>query len=125
MDDKRLIIGLVEQVTLENGKKYRAKIDTGADSSSIDKRLAQSLGDKKIISHKIIRSALGKHKRPTILLKIKFQGIMFEEKFTISDRSKLKYKVLIGQDILKKEGFFINPRKNYRTNNEESLDKWV
>jgi len=125
MEEKRLIIGLVEQVTLENNKKYRAKIDTGADSSSIDKRLAQSLGDKKIISHKIIRSALGKHKRPTILLKVKFQGIMFEEKFTISDRSKLKYKILIGQDILKKEGFYINPHKIYKSTKEGSLQKWV
>lgn len=108
---KGLVIGLIENVTLENGKSYKAKIDTGADSSSIDTDLAKSLGEKKIASHKIIRSALGKHRRPTVYLDVEFQGKLFREKFTISDRSNLKYKILIGQDILKKEGFIIDPRK--------------
>jgi hypothetical protein len=105
----RLIIGLIETVILESGKKYKAKIDTGADSSSIDKKIAESLGEKKILSHKIIRSALGRHRRPTIKVGLKLQEKYFEEKFSISDRSKLKYKILIGKDILKKEGFLIDP----------------
>ena len=107
---KRIIIGLIEPVKLEDGRTYQAKIDTGADSSSIDKDLLDRLGgNRKIQSHKIIRSALGRHKRPTIMLEIEFQGKKFEEKFTVSDRSDLKYKLLIGKDILKKEGFLIDP----------------
>lgn len=108
---ERLIIGLEESVILEDGKKHKAKIDTGADSSSIDKTLANSLGNKEILSHKIIRSALGRHKRPLIMLEVEFQGKKFKEKFTLSDRSNLKYKILIGKDILIKEGFLVDPRK--------------
>jgi hypothetical protein len=81
--EKRMIIGLEETVVLENGKKYRVKIDTGADSSSIDEALAQKLGKKKIVSHKIIRSALGRHRRPTMMFEIEFQGKKFYEKFNI------------------------------------------
>ena len=108
--DERLIIGLVETVIL-NGKKYKVKIDTGADSSSIDESLVKDIEDKKIISHKIIRSALGKHRRPTMMVNIEFQGKQFYEKFTISNRKNLKYKILIGKDILQKEGFLIDPNK--------------
>lgn len=106
---ERLVIGLIESITLENNKTYKAKVDTGADSSSIDKKLAESLGVKDIVSHKIVRSALGRHKRPTICIEVEFQGKKFKEKFTISDRSNLKFKVLVGKDILKKEGFLIDP----------------
>ena len=44
----RLVVGFVEKVTLENGRIVSAKIDTGADSSSIDKDLVKELGDKKM-----------------------------------------------------------------------------
>jgi hypothetical protein len=109
--NNRLIIGLIEPVILENGKEYLAKIDTGADSSSIDKTILDELGKKEAVGHKIIRSALGRHRRPLVCLEIKFQNKIFKEKFTISDRSKLKYKILIGKDILKKEGFLVDPLK--------------
>ncbi|NCC70999.1 hypothetical protein EOM09_05435 [bacterium] len=107
--EERLVIGLVEKVLLENGKEYYAKVDTGADSSSIDKNLVDKLGEKEIISHKMIRSALGRHRRAAILLEIEFKGKKFLEKFTISDRSNLKFKILVGKDILQKEKFLIDP----------------
>ncbi|MDA3855828.1 MAG: RimK/LysX family protein [Candidatus Woesearchaeota archaeon] len=107
---ERLVIGLVETVILE-GKKYKAKIDTGADSSSIDESIAFKLGSKEIVSHKIIRSALGRVRRPTVMIDIEFQGKIFHEKITIANRTNLKYKILIGQDILKREGFLIDPNK--------------
>lgn len=111
MAKRKLKIGLIEEVILEDQKCYKAKIDTGADSSSIDKKIAEKLGNKKIISHKIIKSALGRKRRPLIMLEIKFQGKTFKEKFSLSDRSNMKYKILIGKDILKKEGFLIDPLK--------------
>lgn len=111
MGTDRLYLGLVEIVTLENGRKYKAKIDTGADSSSIDESVLEKLGEKKTLSHKIIISALGRNRRPTKLIGIELQGKKFKEKFTISDRSNLKYKILIGKDILKKEGFLVDPLK--------------
>lgn len=108
---KRLTIGLIETVILENGRKYKAKVDTGADSSSIDEKLLKSLGEKKILSHKTIRSALGKDRRPIVELEIELEGKMFKEKFTVSDRKELKFKLLIGKDILKKEQFLVDPCK--------------
>ncbi len=120
----RMIIGLEEEVILEDGKKYDVKIDTGADSSSIDKTLVNSFGEKEVTSHKIIRSALGRHKRPTVMLEIVFQGIKFKENFTISDRSNLKYKVLIGKDILRKEGFLVDPLKGFESNKNKSLEEF-
>lgn len=108
---KRTTIGLIEPVTLEDSKEYKAKIDTGADSSSIDEALVKTLGDKKIIDHKKVRSALGKSIRPTIMLEIEFCGQKIKQKFSVSDRSQLKYKVLIGKDILKKGDFLIDPNK--------------
>ncbi len=110
-EKERLIIGLEETVILENGKKLKVKIDTGADSSSIDESLVKDFKNTQIISHKIIRSALGKHRRPTMMVNLEFQGKNFYEKFTISNRKNLKYKILIGKDILQKEGFLIDPIK--------------
>ena len=109
--EKRIVIGLIENITLENGVTYKAKIDTGADSSSIDQNLLEKLGEKKILAHKIVKSALGRTKRPTVRLEVEFQGKIFSEKFSVADRSHLRYKVLIGKDILKKEGFLIDPIK--------------
>lgn len=109
--DERLVLGLVEIVTLEDGKKYKAKIDTGADSSSIDESLVFKLGSKEVTGHKTIRSALGKMRRPMIVIDIELQGKVFHEKISVADRRHMKYKILIGKDILKKEGFLIDPNK--------------
>ena len=102
-------MGLIENVTLENGKTYRAKIDTGADSSSIDSSIAQLLGEKPILSHKYIRSALGRDLRPIISIDLEIRGLKCNENFTISNREHLKFKILIGKDILQKENFLVDP----------------
>ena len=110
MAQRRLKIGLFEEVKFEGGIGYLAKIDTGADSSSIDLKIAERLS-KIVVSHKYVRSALGRDRRAVVILEIEFQKKKFLESFTVSDRSNLKYKVLIGKDILKKEGFLIDPLK--------------
>ena len=120
--EPKIIIGLVETILLENKKKYKAKIDTGADSSSVDKSILEDLDRKRIISHKIIKSALGTHKRPTIMIEFEFNGKKFKEKFSISDRTDLKYKILIGNNILKKENFLIDPNKKEREHKDSSLN---
>lgn len=107
---KRTTIGLSEKVVLENGKAYRAKIDTGAESSSIDSGLFKKLEERKIEGYKIVRSALGKHRRPMVMLEVEFLGEMYKEKFTIADRKDLKFKILIGKDILKRSNVIIDPK---------------
>lgn len=123
--EERLLIGLVETITLKDGTKYKAKIDTGADSSSIDFSIAINLENKRIISYKTIKSALGTHKRPTIMLEFEFHGKKFKEKFSVSDRTDLKYKILIGKNILKKENFLIDPNKKEREHKDSSLNLFI
>lgn len=107
----RVVIGLVETVVLEGNYSHKAKIDTGADSSSIDEALVKKLGRDDYSSYKVVRSALGRSKRPTVMLELEMEGKKFYERFTVTDRQHLHYKVLIGKDVLKKEGLIIDPLK--------------
>jgi hypothetical protein len=107
--EERPFVGLREKIKLENGQTFLAKVDTGADSSSIDESLLKSLGEKEVIEHKYIRSALGRHKRPTVFLEIELRGKTYKQKFTVSNRQNMNFKILIGCDILKKGGFLVDP----------------
>ena len=106
---KRKIIGMVEEITLENNRTYKSKIDTGADYNSIDSELLSKLGEKKITGYKLIKSALGKQKRPFVDLEITLAGETFTTPFSIADRSKLKYKILIGKNLMKTKKYLIDP----------------
>ena len=115
--EKRPIIGLIEEITLSgnNGKskKLKARIDTGAEKSSIDAKLAAELQLGPIIKRKLITSAHGHTVRPVMEAKIKLARKIIKSEFTIADRSHMKYKVLVGQNILKK-GFLIDPLKKIK-----------
>lgn len=111
---KRTILGLVEEVTLhgpQQSRKVVARIDSGAIKSSIDLRLASELRLGPIVESKMVRSANGAKLRPVIEIKIDVSGTQVTEKFTMADRSHMKYKMLIGQNILK-HGFLIDPCKH-------------
>ena len=115
MMDKRVMLGLVEKVVLigDNGssKELVGRIDTGATVSSIDLDLANKMNLKRIDKFKIVKSASGIEKRPLVIAKIKVGGQMIEEKFNLADRSHMTYQVLIGQNILKKGDFLVDPKK--------------
>ncbi|MDP3990637.1 MAG: RimK/LysX family protein [archaeon] len=111
---ERPILGLIESVTIlsDNSKqKLLARIDTGATSSSIDKELAEklSLGP----GHRLttIRSATGTEKREIVKIKVLLNGKVIEGEFSIADRAHMTYSVLIGQNVLKKGQFLIDPLK--------------
>jgi hypothetical protein len=108
----KLILGLIETVTIhgENPQTLAAKIDTGADGSSIDIRLAEELGLGPIVKTRKIRSSHGKSERPVISCSITIGGKTIVEQFNIMDRVRMRYKVLIGNNILK-QGFLIDPSK--------------
>lgn len=108
----RTVIGLYEAVTfLSNGnsKEVIVRIDTGATRSSIDVKLAASLKLGPVLTSKMVRSAHGSTLRPLVDAEIIIAGKKIKSTFTIADRNKMKYKVLIGQDILREACFLIDP----------------
>lgn len=102
-------IGLIEKVKIKD-KEVLAKIDTGADTSSIDINLASELQLGPILDTKHIKSSNGESLRPVIKATIILKGKEIKAKFSISDRQNMKYDILIGKNILKK-GFLIDPKK--------------
>lgn len=111
MQDK-IILGLIEEVTIigpQKKQKVRARIDTGATASSIDLSLAAALELGPSIKSKIVKSASGIRQRPLIRVKIRLDHQILEEEFSLADRTHMTYPVLIGQNILKKGNFLIDP----------------
>lgn len=111
---EKVILGLTEKVTVisaNRNKTVMARIDTGATSSSIDNSLAKELELTPTERFRIVKSASGMKKRQVIKLKIKLDGSIIEEEFTLADRRHLTYPLLIGQNILKKGNFLINPNQ--------------
>lgn len=110
----KTVIGLTEAVTLKsrNNKKKRiiAKIDTGATKGSIDIKLASELNLGPIIETKLIKSAHGGSLRPIVKVDLMLAGKMINAKFNIADRKQMRYRLLIGQNILKNK-FLIDPSK--------------
>ena len=103
-------LGIIEKIKL-NDKVFYAKVDTGADSSSVDLVAASELNLGPITGFKEIKSSHGKSIRPTIKAKVEIRGKSLRTTFTVMPRSKLKYKVLLGRKTLKRLGFLIDPSK--------------
>jgi hypothetical protein len=89
-----------------------AKIDTGAFRSSIDRELAESLGlmkDRAVLWHDYYVSSLGREKRPVISVTFWLSGRKIETTANVSERSKMKEKLLIGRRDL--STFMVRPGK--------------
>ena len=109
----KIVIGLEEKVNIHSGgarKKVISKIDTGATKSSIDTNLAAELKLGPVIKSKMVKSAHGSKLRPIIEATIELAGKKIKSEFTLADRAHMKYRILIGQNILK-DGFLIDPLK--------------
>lgn len=107
------VIGFTERVTVLGPKKSKqliARVDTGAAKNSIDVKLAAELKLGPIIKTKKVRSAEGLSERPLIKAGLKIGKRKFNTLFNLADRSRLKYKVLIGRNILK-QNFIIKVNK--------------
>lgn len=104
------VVDVYEEVLVlgGNGKTktaVKAKVDTGAFRSSVDKKLAESLGllrpENIVIKNKIrYRSATGLQKRTIIGLSFYLRGKKIKTVANVSDRSKLQTAMLIGRNDL-------------------------
>ncbi len=106
----RAQLGLIEPVIIM-GRKIMARIDTGAERSSIHDELAVELGIKLSGETQKIRSANGLTKRPLANVVIEMGNQVIKTQITVYDRSKMKYLLLIGHDVLKQGNFLIDPLK--------------
>ncbi len=110
--DEPVVVGRTEWIELHNPEtrnrvEVRAKVDTGADSSSIDTKLAEQLGFDLAKADKIIvRSALGREERPVINLRLHVGGRRIETRVTVNDRSNLDQPALLGTRDL--QGFLVD-----------------
>jgi hypothetical protein len=110
---KKTIVGFTEKVTVVGSKATKevmARIDTGATKSSIDAALVKELELGPEIRNIMVRSAHGQGRRGVVYERIIIGDRKMRMQFTVADRAHMKYKVLIGQNILKR-GFLIDPSK--------------
>jgi hypothetical protein len=113
---KMSIIGLTEKIKIIGPKKENeviARIDTGATIGSVDKKLAKEMELGPVVRKKVVKSSHGKSVRPVKKMRFRIDGRQFNASFTIADRKQMKYKVLIGQNVLKKN-FLIDPTKKVK-----------
>jgi hypothetical protein len=113
----REVIGFVEPVTIiksnRSKKIVEARIDSGATKCSIDQQLVEELKLGPILGESVIKNANGTARRKTIEITFVMSGKTITEIFTIADRSKMMYPVLVGRNTLRK-GFLIDPNKRSR-----------
>jgi len=107
------VVGRSELVMIhseKNDQEVIARIDSGAAISSIDVSLAAKLQVGPIIESIKIRSSNGSSIRPVVKIKVTIQGRKIRGRFTVIDRSHMKYPLLIGRNILQKK-FIIDPSR--------------
>lgn len=104
----RKTVGGIEEVEVIglNGKreKIHAKVDTGADGSSIDRVLAEELGlleADNILYYDYFRNALGRKKREIVGVSFIMVGRKIKTQISIADRSRLRTKMIVGRRDLK------------------------
>jgi len=119
------IIGEAERVTVEpHGLRLAARIDTGATTSSISatqiKRIERdgkkwvsfvltdpATGKQVTVKRPLVRTAsIKRHgaedqKRPVVTLQVNMGPIQQETEFSLTDRSKYEFPVLIGRTYLR------------------------
>ncbi len=108
---------IFEEVKVRNKKtgkkvKIKAKIDTGAWRSSIDRSLARELGlleEDNVLWHKKVKSSLGIQKRPIIDITFWLKGKKINTTAGVANRKRLKYDLIIGRRDL--AGFLVDPIK--------------
>ena len=113
---EKKVVRLVQRVFVAGpggGESVRAKVDTGADRTTVDKVLAARLklvptGSKVAVK----ASAAGrKVERPLVNAAVTMAGKKFNLKVGVADRSQMRYALIIGSDIVRAGDFLIDPSR--------------
>lgn len=110
------VVRLVEKVTVKGPggeEKVRAKVDTGADRTTIDRHLADRLKLGPATSKVTIKaSANGQRvQRPVVDAYVTVAGKTFKLKVGVADRSQMRFSIIVGRDILRSGDFLIDPAR--------------
>lgn len=123
---------------LQFNRDVPGKVDTGANLSSLHCEEWKVLSGKNMVefrssllSDNVIRTDLieqvaiqtseGSEYRPVIALDIAINGKTLQNsKFNLNDRSQMQDKILVGQNILEKGRFLVDPNKEH--NQYEGVD---
>jgi hypothetical protein len=141
-EQKRIIVGYIEKVMIPTiDIQYKAKLDTGAHTSSIHAEIIEIVeksedeeekgyvlfslkGEdgtntqiKKDIERMVrIKMKDGKtQRRPTILMDFCIAGSLIEEEVNLTDRGHFNYEVLVGRNMLEKGLFIVDVSKVFTT----------
>jgi hypothetical protein len=118
-EEKIIIGGIEEVVLLPWGVKLPARVDTGAAKSSLDAReikvrddrvefkLPQKYGDLQlrlpVVEWKHVRTPGGLERRPIVELEICLGSKRIHTKVNLTDRSMVKYPLILGRNFLKED----------------------
>ena len=110
------VVRLVARVSIAGPggvESVKAKVDTGADRTTIDRELAAKLR-LGLTGSKVLVKTLGGSQtleRPLVKAEITLKGRTFRLRVGVEDRSKMRYRMIIGRDILRSGYFLIDPER--------------
>lgn len=114
------VIRLVARVMISGPggeESVRAKVDTGADRTTVSRELARRLKFVPTGSNVTVKVSAGSQKveRPLVEASITLKGKHFKLRVGVADRSLMRYGVIIGRDILRSGDFLIDPSRKKAT----------
>jgi len=118
--ERKTVIGTIEDVILLPWEvKLPARVDTGAAKSSLDARELKVEGDMvefklvpkygglqlrlPVIEWRHIRTPAGRERRPVVELEICLGAKRIRTKVNLTDRSMVKYPLILGRSFLRED----------------------
>jgi len=110
-----MVIGrnvIVSIITPDGDVDILAKVDTGAYSSSLDESFFKKLNlDEEVVKNKMVRNVHGEESRDVYQIDIITKGVKISSELNVFDRSKMKYKMILGRKDIKKLGALVDVTK--------------